>query len=355
MYTCPRRRSRGARSPRRRGQQEGGQRGGEQGGHEQGQQRGPRRAPREGELLALEHVVERLVRLGRLLGGRGPRGGRSEGGDRRRGAPRRRRGGRRGRRGQGRGGRLLGAAHPEHQLHVVARAPAAYAPVQVLPRRRADEVVRLPRLELEPARLGAERAERDREEHDDLGLVADGDDPRVGVRDAARLVLLLGHVVDDVLFGVLVPLFGGVRGTDEVDLVELELRVALVQVEDVVGVVDAEDAVGGVPVDVVDLAVVGPREVEAGEDEREQQRNGRSAMRRRHAGAVGRRADAPRSAPPRLGAEPAHQSATGADSQRSQRHATKRSSSDGEGGALSAETRPSGEGPSFVRRQRHRH
>lgn len=217
-------------------------------------QEGGAATPGEGELLALEDVVERLLRLGSLLGvrlGGGGGGGGLGGGGR----------GRRRRRGGG-GRRLLLAAHPEDQLHVVGGAPAADAPVQVVLGGGADEVVVAAGEELQPARLRAERAEGDGEEEQLVGFVADGDHPRVGVGDAARVVLLLRDVVDDVLLGVVVVLVRRVHRADDVHLVVVELRVALVQVEHVVRVVDAEDAVRRVPVDVEDLAV-GGRQVEA--------------------------------------------------------------------------------------------
>ena len=62
-----------------------------------------------------------------------------------------------------------------------------------------DEVVILPGLEFEASGLRCKRAERDREEHKLVGFVTDGDDPWVGVRDPAHVVLVLGHLRTNVL------------------------------------------------------------------------------------------------------------------------------------------------------------
>lgn len=222
---------------------------------EQEREEGDLVAPGRGQ-LALDHFVWTLVVFVRLLGTgdlglmRGARGG---------GRQRWGRGWRRGRRGwRRRTGRvLLGlAAHAEHQLHVVGEAAAAYAPVQVVLTGRADEVVVLPREELQPARLRRERPEGDGEEHQLVRLVADGYYPRVGVCYSASVVLLLGHIVDDVLLGILIECVWSIHRADDVHLVVLELAIALVKVEDVVGVVYPKDAVRGVPVDVEGLGVV---------------------------------------------------------------------------------------------------
>lgn len=147
-------------------------------------------APGRGQ-LALDHFVWTLVVFVRLLraGYLGLVRGALSGG--RSGWGRGRRRGRRGRR--RRTGRiLLGlAAHAEHQLHVVGEATAADTPVQVVLARRADEVVVLPRKELQPARLRREGSECDGEEHQLVRLVADGYYPRVGVGDSTSVVLLL--------------------------------------------------------------------------------------------------------------------------------------------------------------------
>lgn len=107
-------------------------------------------------------------------------------------------------------------------------------------RRLTDEVVVLSGPEFESAGLRRERTEGDGEVHELVGLVADGDDARIGIGDATRIVLFFGHVVDDVLFGVLLVRARRVHGTNDVDLVVFERNVVLVDVDDVVRVVYPE-------------------------------------------------------------------------------------------------------------------
>lgn len=99
--------------------------------------------------------------------------------------------------------------------------------------------------ELEAARGGRERPECDGEVHELLRLVAHRNDPRIRVRDAARLVLGLAHVVDDELLRLVVERARLVHRTDDVDLVVLERQIPLVYVDDVVRVVDPESERGG--------------------------------------------------------------------------------------------------------------
>ena len=103
-----------------------------------------------------------------------------------------------------------------------------------------DEIVVLSGSEFQSAGLGRERAERDGEVHELVRLVADGDDPRIGVGNAARVVLFLGHVVDDVLFSVVLVSSRSVDGANNVDLVVLERNVIFVDVNDVVRIVYPE-------------------------------------------------------------------------------------------------------------------
>jgi len=119
--------------------------------------------------------------------------------------------------------------------------------MQVISRRCGDEVVILAGSELESAGLRCERAEGDGEVHELVRLVAHGDDARIGVGYAARVVLLLGHVVDDVLLGVVLVRPRRVHRTDDVHLVVLERNVVLVDVDDVIRVVYPEYGVGGIP------------------------------------------------------------------------------------------------------------
>lgn len=105
--------------------------------------------------------------------------------------------------------------------------------------------------------MWSEWAESDREVHVAVGLVADGDDARIRVGDAARLVLLLGDVVDDVLFGVFVERARHVHRTDDVHLIVFELHVALVHVYDVICVVYSKYAIRCIPMHVHGLGARG--------------------------------------------------------------------------------------------------
>ena len=84
------------------------------------------------------------------------------------------------------------------------------------------------------------RTEGDGEVHELVRLVADGNDPRIGIGDAARVVLLLGHVVDDVLFSVVFVRARLVHRTNDVDLVVFERNVVLVDVDNVIRIVYPE-------------------------------------------------------------------------------------------------------------------
>lgn len=106
-----------------------------------------------------------------------------------------------------------------------------------------DEVVIVAGQKLQTARLRRKRPERDRKEHQLLRLIADRYNPRIGVGDAARLVLHFADIVDDVLFRFVVERIRFVHRTDDVHLIVLEREVALVHVDDVIGVVYPE-AVG---------------------------------------------------------------------------------------------------------------
>lgn len=89
---------------------------------------------------------------------------------------------------------LVAAADLEDDLHVVAGAPSADAPVEIVLGRGADEVVIVAREELEAPRLRRERPERDGEVHRFARLVAHRYYPRTRVCYPTCLVLLLGHL-----------------------------------------------------------------------------------------------------------------------------------------------------------------
>jgi len=153
----------------------------------------------------------------------------------------------------GLGGRVLRVRHLEHHLHVVVGAGPAGPAVEVALPRRGDEEVVLARVELQPSWCRTKRPESDGELLLFTGFITDCDYAGIRLTDATTIILLLGHVVDDVLLQVLVPVPGGapVPRADQVHLVVLPRHVTLIYVHDVVGVVDPEDGVGRVPVQVV--------------------------------------------------------------------------------------------------------
>lgn len=146
-------------------------------------------------------------------------------------------------RGSARARGLLQTPHLEHDLHIVRGAAAADPPVEVVAGRRGDEIVIVAGQELQAARLRRERPEGDRKVHQFVGLVAHGNNARVGIRDAARLILILRHVVDDILLHVVVFRTRRVYRADQVSLVVFELQIAPVHIDHVVCVVDPEDAI----------------------------------------------------------------------------------------------------------------
>jgi len=148
----------------------------------------------------------------------------------------------------------LAGGHLEDHLHVVRRAAASNPSMQVSSARGGYEVVVLARSELETSRCWTETPEGDGELELPVGLVADGDHPRVRLADPTAVVLLLAHVVDDVPLSLLPPSRTPAmpcHWADDVQLVVLEGQVARVHVHDVVRVVDPEDRVGAVPVEAV--------------------------------------------------------------------------------------------------------
>lgn len=89
---------------------------------------------------------------------------------------------------------FIAAADLEDDLHVVAGAPSADAPVKIILGRGADEVVIVAREEFEAPGLRRERPERDGEVHRFARLVAHRYYPRTRIRYPTCLVLLLGHL-----------------------------------------------------------------------------------------------------------------------------------------------------------------
>ena len=148
---------------------------------------------------------------------------------------------------------MVVVGHLELHLHVVRGALATQSAVQVTVRRGRYEVVVLSGVELHAVGGRREGAEGDGEVHEFVGLGALRDHPGVGAHNAAGVVLLLVHAVDDIglhLVGQRPPL---VERADDVDLIVLPRLVAAVDVDDVVCVVYPEDWVARVPMDVVAL------------------------------------------------------------------------------------------------------
>ncbi len=107
-------------------------------------------------------------------------------------------------------------------------------------KKRTDKIVILSGSEFKPSGLRREWTEGDGKVHELVRLVADGNDPRVWIGDAARVVLLLRHVVNDVLLRVVFVRSGRVNWTDDVHLVVLERNVVLVHVDYVIRIVYPE-------------------------------------------------------------------------------------------------------------------
>lgn len=100
-----------------------------------------------------------------------------------------------------------------------------------------DEIVILSGSEFKPTGLRREWTEGDGEVHELVRLVADGNDPRVWIGNAARVVLFLRHVVNDVLFSIVFVRAGRVNRANNVDLIVFKWNVVLVDVNNVICVV----------------------------------------------------------------------------------------------------------------------
>ena len=106
--------------------------------------------------------------------------------------------------------------------------------------RLTNEIVVLSRSEFESAGLGRERAKRDGEVHEFVRLVTHGDDPWIGVGNAASVVLFFWDVVDDVLFSVVLVCSRSIDGADDVYLVVFEGDVVFVDVNNMIRIVYPE-------------------------------------------------------------------------------------------------------------------
>lgn len=144
---------------------------------------------------------------------------------------------------------LIAAADLEDDLHVVAGAPSANAPVKVILGRGADEVVIVAREEFEAPRLRRKRPKRDGKVHRFARLVAHCYYPRTRVRYPTCFVLLLGHVVDDVLLSIVINIrVRWIHRTYYIDLIVFEHCVVFVHVNYMICVVYSKYGIGGVPV-----------------------------------------------------------------------------------------------------------
>lgn len=88
--------------------------------------------------------------------------------------------------------------------------------------------------------MRCKRPKCDGEVHQFVRLVADGDDSGVGIGYPTRLVLFFGHIVNDVLLGILIVRSRHVHGAYYVDLIVFKLNVSLVYVYYVVRIVDTK-------------------------------------------------------------------------------------------------------------------
>lgn len=121
---------------------------------------------------------------------------------------------------------------------------------------------------LEAARSGCEGSKSDGEVHQLMRPITHGNDFRIGLGDATRVILFFGHTINDVFF---LQGFADARlvdGADYVDLVVLPGMIAAIDVDDVVGAIDAKEGVGGVPMNVMHplRRIRGGGQVQHGED-----------------------------------------------------------------------------------------
>ena len=86
-----------------------------------------------------------------------------------------------------------------------------------------------------------------------MGLVANGNNSRIGIGDPAGVVLLLADAVDDIRFDIVRMGSRPIDGANNVDLIVLPRLVTAVDVNNVIGIVDPKDWVCSVPVNVVAL------------------------------------------------------------------------------------------------------
>lgn len=93
----------------------------------------------------------------------------------------------------------------------------------------------------QPARLWCERSKCYCEIHDFIRLVTHCNYPRIWICDAARFILVLGHIVYDILFHFFIARPWCVHGANQIHLIVFKLHIVSVHVDDVVCVVDAED------------------------------------------------------------------------------------------------------------------
>ena len=86
-----------------------------------------------------------------------------------------------------------------------------------------------------------------------MGLVANGNNSRIGIGDPAGVVLLLADAVDDIRFDIVRMGSRPIDGANNVDLIVLPRLVTAIDVNNVIGIVDPKDWVCSVPVNVVAL------------------------------------------------------------------------------------------------------
>ena len=120
----------------------------------------------------------------------------------------------------------------------------------------------------EAARSGCEGSKSDGEVHELMRPITYGNDFRIGLGDATRVILLFRHTVNDVFFLQRVADARLVDGTDDVDLVVLPGVIAAIDINNIVGAIDAKQGIGRVPMNVMHTSggIGGGGQMQQGED-----------------------------------------------------------------------------------------
>lgn len=107
--------------------------------------------------------------------------------------------------------------HFEDHFHVMRGASTAHSSMEVLWRRRGNEVVILTRVEFQAAWCRWEWSKRDGKVQQLMWLAANGNDDGLGIGDATRIKLFAADTVDDMPLWLVCAMLR--YRTDDVDLV----------------------------------------------------------------------------------------------------------------------------------------